>query len=84
MRDNDSMSIDVEKIGVSPEIRAESQAVVEHLQTGKPMDQVMSRRITERAETIRHQIRKEEGVQNLVVEIIRELRGPLDEESVNW
>lgn len=62
---------------VSPEIQADFEAVIEHLQTGKPLDPQISNRIRERARKIRQEILDTHGVQNIGVEIIRELRGPL-------
>lgn len=75
------MSTQMNMTDIPPEIQAEFQAVAEHLQTGKPIDPVLSRRITERAEKIRQQILQRQGVQNTGVQIIRELRGPLDEDQ---
>ncbi len=65
--------------GISPEVRADFDAVMAHLRTGKPLDPAIARRIHERAEKIRQRILQEQGVRDLGVEIIRELRGALPE-----
>ena len=59
----------------SPE--ADAQAVLDHVVSGTPVDPQLGRRIRERAEAIRRQILANQGVQDIGVELIRELRGEL-------
>jgi hypothetical protein len=63
--------------GIPPDVRADLQAVLDHLRTGKPLDPEIDRRVRERAEKIRRQILEKHGVQDIGVQIIREIRGEL-------
>ena len=49
--------------------------------TGKPLNPEVSRRIHERSDRIRQEILEKRGVQNIAVQLIREMRGPLDEDQ---
>ena len=61
----------------SPE--ADAQAVLDHVVAGTPIEPELARRVRERAEEIRRQILASHGVQEIGVELIRELRGELPE-----
>jgi len=58
---------------------ADAQAVLDHIVAGTPIDPELARRVRERAEEIRQQILASQGVQEIGVELIRELRGELPE-----
>ncbi len=59
------------------EFDADTQAVLEHAMTGKPLDPEAARRIHERAEKAREEIFRQHGVLDIGVPAIRELRGEL-------
>ena len=65
--------------GIPPDVMADVQAVAEAVAAGKPLDPEMARRVRERADQVRQEILKEHGVQDIGVQIIRELRGELPE-----
>jgi hypothetical protein len=65
--------------GIPPDVLADVQAIADHVATGKPLDPEVVRRIQERAAKIRQEILEEHGVQNIGVQIIREMRGALPE-----
>lgn len=58
-------------------VEAELQEVLARVAAGKPVDPDLKRRVRERAEEIRKQILGIHGVQNIGVDLIRELRGEL-------
>jgi hypothetical protein len=60
-----------------PEEDIESQAVMDHLMTGKPIDPEVKRKIRERATRITQEIRDKFGLVDIAVPAIRELRGEL-------
>jgi hypothetical protein len=60
-----------------PSVEADLQEVLEQVAAGKPVDPEVKRRVRERAELIRAQILATQGVQNIGVKLIRELRGEL-------
>lgn len=62
---------------VSPEIEADAEAVIQSLETGKPLDPVIARRIRERAKKITERVYREHGMVDIAVPAIRELRGEL-------
>ncbi|MGH7201788.1 MAG: hypothetical protein ACREJB_14365 [Planctomycetaceae bacterium] len=57
-----------------PDVRADLEAVIDHLATGKPLDPELVRRVRERSEQAREEIRQKFGVQEIGVQIIREMR----------
>jgi hypothetical protein len=56
---------------------AELQQVLDRLTSGKPVDADLRRRVRARAEEIRKEILAMHGVQDIGVDLIRELRGEL-------
>ena len=58
-------------------VEADLQHVLNRIASGKPVDTNLRRRVRERAEEIRKQILAANGVQNIGVDLIRELRGEL-------
>jgi len=57
----------------------ETQAVVESLASGKPVDPEIAKRIHEKARTIKDRVFREQGLVDLGVPAIREFRGELPE-----
>jgi hypothetical protein len=60
---------------------ADAQAVLDHVVAGTSIDPELAKRVRERAEAIRRQILATHGMQDIGVELIRELRGELPESS---
>ena len=60
-----------------PDVDIESQAVMDHLMTGKPLDPEIKRKIHERAAKITQEVRDKFGLVDIAVPAIRELRGEL-------
>jgi hypothetical protein len=58
-------------------IETDLQEVLECVSSGKTVDHNLKRRVRERAENIRKQIFAIHGIQNIGVDLIRELRGDL-------
>lgn len=58
---------------------ADAQAVLDHVVAGTQIDAELARRVRERADAIRRQILAGHGVQEIGVDLIRELRGQLPE-----
>ncbi len=61
---------------VPPELRAEFEAAIRRAMSGRRDPEAM-RRACEHMDSVREQIRQQYGVQNLGVDLIRELRGEL-------
>ena len=59
---------------IPPDLLADTQAVIEHVVSGKRLDSEIARRVRERAERIREEIRQQHGVLDIGVPAIRELR----------
>ncbi len=59
---------------IPPDLAADTQAVIDILTTGKPLDPAVARRIRERGDSIRERILREHGVLDIGVPAIRELR----------
>jgi len=55
----------------------ETQAVVESLATGKPIDPDVAERIHEKARRIKERVFREQGLVDIGVPAIREFRGEL-------
>ena len=60
--------------GIPPDLLADTQAVINHVVSGKFLDPEVGRRIRERAERISEEIRQKHGVLDIGVAAIRELR----------
>ena len=63
--------------GIRPEVMADMQAVSDALTSGKPVDREVARRVRQRAEEARQELLATRGVQEIGVQIIREIRGGL-------
>jgi hypothetical protein len=62
---------------IPAEVRADLDAVANSLASGTPLDPEVARRIRERGAEARKKLLAERGVQNIGVDLIRELRGEL-------
>jgi hypothetical protein len=58
----------------SAQMKADEEAVTQHLLTGKPLDPAVYRRVRARAEQIRAALRQQHGDMNLAADLIREIR----------
>jgi hypothetical protein len=67
------MSIDVAST-TDPIELADSQAVIEHVLYGTPLDPEADRRIHERAAKITDELRKKYGTLDIAVDLIRQVR----------
>lgn len=63
--------------GIPPDVLADAQAVIDSISSGKPLDPGLARRVHERAMRIREEIYQRQGLLDLGVPLIRELRGEL-------
>jgi hypothetical protein len=59
---------------IPPELAADTQAVIDKLMTGKPLDPETYARIRERGERITEEVRRKHGILNIAVDLIREAR----------
>jgi zinc transport system ATP-binding protein len=59
---------------VDAQVQAETQAVMDHLISGKPLDEDTIRRVRERAKGIRQEILRRHGIVNAAVDLLREAR----------
>jgi hypothetical protein len=59
---------------IEEDIAADDQAVIDHAMGRQPLDPEIARRIQERAARITEEIRRQHGVQELAVELIRHAR----------
>jgi hypothetical protein len=64
---------------LSPELEADTRAVIEKLMTGKPLDPETYRRIQERADRIRDEVYRRHGLLDIGVPAIRAFRDGDDE-----
>jgi hypothetical protein len=66
-----------ETTGVTPDILADAQAVLDAVSAGKPLDPEVARRVHEHAQRIREEVYQKHGLLDIGVPAIRELRGEL-------
>ncbi len=59
---------------IPPELEADTQAVIEKLMTGKPLDPETYARIRERADRIRDEVYCKHGLLDIAVDAIRDAR----------
>jgi hypothetical protein len=59
---------------IPDDLRADTQAVLDHVVSGKPLDPEVARRVWGRAERITEEIRRRHGALDIGVPAIRELR----------
>lgn len=58
-------------------VKSDGEIVVECVMAGKPIPPDVAKRVEEREKEIRERVFAEHGVQNIGVQYIREMRGPL-------
>jgi hypothetical protein len=68
-----------EKTNATGSADADAQAVLDHIVAGTAIDPELARRVRDRAVEIGRQVIAIQGVQEIGVELIRELRGELPE-----
>ena len=66
-----------ENNGIPPDVMADMQLVADCVAAGKPVPPEVAQRVRERAARARQEILEKHGVQDIGVQIIRELRGEL-------
>ena len=64
---------------IPPDVLADLQLIVDCVAAGKPVPPEVARRVHERSGRIRQEILEKHGVQDIGVQIIREMRGELPE-----
>ena len=69
----------IEETAVDPDVAADAEAVIDSLETGKPLPAEIATRIRARAEKITQRVYREHGLVDIAVPAIRELRGELPE-----
>jgi hypothetical protein len=79
LRDNTHMATPTTGSSVPPDVLADLQAVTDALTNGQPVDPEVARRIRDRAENARRELLATRGVQEIGVQIIREIRGDVAE-----
>jgi len=67
----------IESTGIAPDVMADLQMIADCAGGGKPVPPEVARRVQERAARARQEILEKHGVQDIGVQIIRELRGEL-------
>jgi hypothetical protein len=58
----------------SPDIRADLQAVIDHVTAGKPLDPEVARRVQERSREVQEELVRRFGVREIAVDLIRQGR----------
>lgn len=74
--ENGGMIIEVADI-IDPIELADSEAVIEHLLRGTPLDPEVDRRVHERAARITDELRRKYGMLDIAVDLIRQAREEL-------
>jgi hypothetical protein len=67
----------IEDTSLPADIAADADAVIASLESGKPLDPTIAKRIRERAQKITQRVYDENGLVDIAVPAIRELRGEL-------
>jgi hypothetical protein len=60
--------------GLPPDLQADTEALLAHLTTGRPLDPEVARRIRDRGDRIREEVFQKHGLLDIGVPAIRELR----------
>jgi hypothetical protein len=69
------MSIETKPASFIPsELMADSDAVIAHVLSRKPLDPEVYRRVRERSERITEEVRQEHGILDIAVQLVRETR----------
>jgi hypothetical protein len=74
---NNGMTTKTKDTGIQADVMADMQAVSNALASGKPVDPEVARRVRQRAEEARQELLATHGMQEIGVQIIREIRGDL-------
>lgn len=61
-----------------PSLDPDTEAILERMTTGKPIEPEVYRRIQERGDKITEEIRKKNGTLEIAVDLIRETRNECD------
>jgi hypothetical protein len=69
--------MDATETTAAPDVTADIQLVADCVAAGNPVPPDVSRQVHERAAKVRRKILEQQGVQDIGVQIIRELRGEL-------
>jgi hypothetical protein len=57
-----------------PDVRADLQAVIDHLTTGTPLDPEVGRRVSARSKAVQEELVRRYGIREIAVELIRQGR----------
>ncbi len=67
-------TLDSKPAALPPDLQEDTDAILAHLATGRPLDPHIARRIRERGDKIRERLFKEHGLLDIGVPAIREFR----------
>jgi len=68
------MATETKDLGLPPEMEADTQAIIEHMTSEKPLDPDVAQRIRERGQRLREAVFQKHGALDIGVPAIRELR----------
>jgi hypothetical protein len=57
-----------------PDLRADLQAVLDHVASGKPLDPEVARRVRERSRAVQEELVRRFGIREIAVDLIRQGR----------
>jgi hypothetical protein len=57
-----------------PDVRADLQAVIDHVTSGKPLDPEVARRVSERSRAVQEELLRRFGIREIAVDLIRQGR----------
>jgi hypothetical protein len=67
--------IQIKPTTIDPEVEADEQAVIDSFLTGKPLDPKVAGQVHDRAQRIRERVFRQNGLVDIGVPAVRELRG---------
>ena len=56
------------------DLRADLQAVLDHVASGKPLDPEVARRVSERSRAVREELVRRFGIREIAVDLVRQGR----------
>ncbi len=68
------MSTELKATGIPPDVLDDMQAVADAVAAGRPVDPKVAKRVRERSERVQEQLRREYGVRDIAVDLIRQGR----------
>ena len=71
---NEYMSIPSKSIGIRADLLDDMQAVADAAAAGRPVDPEAAKRIRERSQEVQEQLRRQFGVREIAVDLIRQGR----------